>query len=88
MFWDERMETLKGRDLAALQLGRLKWTVAQAARSFSGELRDLHQVRARIATTLRETLGIRTGVRLVEPGSLSGSEGKTKRIGDRRRVLF
>ena len=30
MFWDEKMETLRGKDLEALQLKRLKWTLAQA----------------------------------------------------------
>ena len=32
MFWNERMETLKGKDLGVLQLRRLKWTVKQAGK--------------------------------------------------------
>ncbi|MDD1653661.1 MAG: phenylacetate--CoA ligase, partial [Methanomicrobiales archaeon] len=30
MFWNEKMETLRGSDREALQLKRLKWTLAQA----------------------------------------------------------
>ncbi|MDD1659782.1 MAG: phenylacetate--CoA ligase, partial [Methanomicrobiales archaeon] len=30
MFWNERMETLRGADLEALQLKRLKWSLSQA----------------------------------------------------------
>jgi len=56
--------------------------------AFSGELRDLHRVQEKIAAALRETLGIRTDVRLVEPGSLPRFEGKAKRVVDRRGVLF
>ena len=29
MFWNEKMETLKGKDLKELQLKRLRWTVKQ-----------------------------------------------------------
>jgi phenylacetate-CoA ligase len=56
--------------------------------AFSGELRDLHRVQVKISTALRETLGIRTDVKLVEPGSLPRFEGKAKRVVDRRGVLF
>jgi phenylacetate-CoA ligase len=35
-----------------------------------------------------ETLGIRTDLRLVEPGKLPGFKGKAKRVVDRRGVLF
>ncbi|HUK38986.1 MAG TPA: phenylacetate--CoA ligase, partial [Methanomicrobiales archaeon] len=56
--------------------------------TFSGELRDLHRVQEKIASALRENLGIRTDVKLVEPGKLPRFEGKAKRVVDRRGVLF
>jgi phenylacetate-CoA ligase len=56
--------------------------------AFSGELRDLHRIQGKIAAALREALGIRTDVKLVEPGTLPRFEGKAKRVVDRRGVLF
>ena len=51
---------------------------------FSGELQDLARVQKKIAGELHSTLGLRTAVRLVEPGSLPRFEGKAKRVVDRR----
>ncbi|HDR74117.1 MAG TPA: phenylacetate--CoA ligase family protein [Methanoculleus sp.] len=51
---------------------------------FSGELKDLARLQAHVAGALRETLGLRTSVTLVEPGSLPRFEGKAKRVIDRR----
>jgi phenylacetate-CoA ligase len=70
------------------QLDEMTIEVEMNRAAFSGELKDLHRVQVKIATALRETLGIRTDVRLVEPGSLPRFEGKAKRVVDRRGVLF
>jgi phenylacetate-CoA ligase len=70
------------------QLDEMTIEVEMNRETFSGELRDLHQIQERIATALREALGIRTDVKLVEPGTLPRFEGKAKRVVDRRGVLF
>ncbi len=70
------------------QLDEMTIEVEMNRDSFSGELRDLHRVQEKIAAALRETLGIRTDVKLVEPGKLPRFEGKAKRVVDRRGVLF
>ena len=51
---------------------------------FSGELQDLARVQKKIVGELHSTLGLRTAVKLVEPGSLPRFEGKAKRVIDRR----
>jgi phenylacetate-CoA ligase len=56
--------------------------------SFSGELKDLAKVRDHVARELHNALGIRTAVRLVEPGTLPRFEGKAKRVVDRRGQLW
>jgi phenylacetate-CoA ligase len=55
---------------------------------FSGELRDLARIQQKISGALRDVLGIRTTIRLVEPGTLPRFEGKAKRIIDRRGALW
>jgi phenylacetate-CoA ligase len=52
--------------------------------SFSGELADLARIQKKVVKELRDTLELRTTVRLVEPGSLPRFEGKAKRVIDRR----
>jgi len=70
------------------QLDEMTIEVEMNREAFSGELRDLHRVQEQIALALRETLGVRTDVKLVEPGTLPRFEGKAKRVVDRRGVLF
>jgi len=41
-----------------------------------------------VTAALRDVLGIRTAVKLVEPGLLPRFEGKAKRVVDRRGGLF
>ena len=55
---------------------------------FSGELRDLAKVQHKISSALRDVLGLRTTIKLVEPGSLPRFEGKAKRVIDRRGQLW
>ncbi|NLM30492.1 MAG: phenylacetate--CoA ligase, partial [Methanomicrobiales archaeon] len=54
---------------------------------FSGELQDLARIQKKIAGELHDILGLRTAVKLVEPGSLPRFEGKARRVIDRRRDL-
>jgi len=70
------------------QLDEMTIEVELNRAAFSGELKDLHRVQSKIAAALRESLGIRTDVKLVEPGKLPRFEGKAKRVVDRRGVLF
>lgn len=51
---------------------------------FSGELTDLARIQKKVVKELRDTLELRTTVKLVEPGSLPRFEGKAKRVIDRR----
>ena len=54
---------------------------------FSGELTDLAKIQKKVGEELRDSLELRTTVRLVEPGSLPRFEGKAKRVIDRREVI-
>jgi phenylacetate-CoA ligase len=55
--------------------------------SFSGELADLAKIQKKVGKELRDSLELRTTVRLVEPGSLPRFEGKAKRVIDRREAI-
>jgi phenylacetate-CoA ligase len=54
---------------------------------FSGELADLSRLQKKVVKELRDTLELRTTVKLVEPGSLPRFEGKAKRVIDRREAV-
>lgn len=51
---------------------------------FSDKIRALEEVRGRLAKAIEHILGIRVELRLVEPRSIARSEGKAKRVMDRR----
>jgi phenylacetate-CoA ligase len=51
---------------------------------FSDEIRAMEQVRARLAQAIERIIGIRVSLRLVEPRSIERSQGKAKRVIDRR----
>ncbi|NLF55085.1 MAG: phenylacetate--CoA ligase, partial [Thauera phenolivorans] len=51
---------------------------------FSDKVRALEALRGRIAHAIEHTIGIRVGLRLVGPQSIPRSEGKAKRLIDRR----
>jgi phenylacetate-CoA ligase len=55
---------------------------------FSGELSDLARVQKKVTAALHDALGLRTSVKLVEPGSLPRFEGKAKRVVDHRGQLW
>jgi phenylacetate-CoA ligase len=54
---------------------------------FSDEIKVMENLQAKLAHSLEHTLGLRAKVRLVEPRSIQRSEGKAKRVIDRRRDL-
>ncbi|HZD43241.1 MAG TPA: phenylacetate--CoA ligase, partial [Methanomicrobiales archaeon] len=55
---------------------------------FSGELKDLQRTQQKVSRALHDALGLRTTVKLVEPGTLPRFEGKAKRVVDHRGELF
>jgi phenylacetate-CoA ligase len=66
------------------QLDELEVQVEMNEAVFSDEIRNLEQVERRIEADLYATLNIHTRVRLVEPKTIARSEGKAKRIIDKR----
>ncbi|MCE5325254.1 MAG: phenylacetate--CoA ligase [Planctomycetaceae bacterium] len=53
---------------------------------FSDEVRAMEDLASRIDRSIEGTLGLRVGVRLVEPHSIQRSEGKAKRVFDNRQL--
>jgi phenylacetate-CoA ligase len=53
---------------------------------FSDKIRALEELQQRLSRSLEHTLGLRAVVHLVEPRSLQRSEGKAKRVIDRRNI--
>ena len=51
---------------------------------FGDRVRALVELREKLSTAMEQTLGLRVEVRLVEPHSIERSEGKAKRVIDRR----
>jgi len=51
---------------------------------FSDEVRELEALHDRLVDALDHTLGLRVTVRLVQPRTIQRSEGKAKRVIDRR----
>ncbi|MBN2195229.1 MAG: phenylacetate--CoA ligase [Polyangiaceae bacterium] len=66
-------------------LDRLSVEVEVTPEVFSDEVRVLEGLRARLAHAIEHTVGIRVGVRLVEPHTIDRSQGKANRVVDRRR---
>jgi phenylacetate-CoA ligase len=53
---------------------------------FSDEIRNLQTVERELERTIRETLGVTTRVKLVEPKGIERSEGKAVRVIDHRKI--
>jgi phenylacetate-CoA ligase len=68
------------------QLDELEVQVEMTERLFSDEIRGLEAIERKIESQLYGTLNIHTRVRLVEPKSIPRSEGKAKRIIDKRQL--
>jgi len=52
----------------------------------SDEIKELEKVENRIRSEIESTLGIKVEVQLVEPKSIARSEGKAKRVIDKRKI--
>ncbi|WP_406658323.1 phenylacetate--CoA ligase [Methanolobus sp. ZRKC2] len=55
--------------------------------AFTGELKDLASVKRHVENELKSVLNIRTNVELVEKGTIPRTEGKSKKVIDRRNAL-
>lgn len=67
-------------------LDELEVQVETSKRLFSDEVRHLEDVRKRIEKHIENAIGLRVKVTLVEPKSLPRSEGKAKRVIDKRQL--
>ena len=52
----------------------------------SDEIKELEQVESKIKSEIESMLGIKVGVKLVEPKTIARSEGKAKRVIDNRKL--
>jgi phenylacetate-CoA ligase len=68
------------------QLDILEVLVEMNEKMFSDEIKNLERFEQQIGEGLYASLGIRTRVKLVEPKSIPRSEGKAKRIVDKRQL--
>jgi len=66
------------------RMNELEIQVEVSPAIFSDEVRHLEEIEQKIAERVNSALGIRVGVKLVEPKSIERSEGKAKRIVDLR----
>lgn len=67
-------------------LDSLEVLVEVSEKLFSDEVRKLEDLRKKIAFDIYTTLGISVNVRLVEPHTIERSEGKAKRVIDKRKM--
>lgn len=67
-------------------LDQLEVQVEVSEKVFSDEVRKLEQLESLIAKELDNALGIAVKVRLVEPKTIERSEGKSKRVIDKREI--
>jgi phenylacetate-CoA ligase len=65
-------------------LDRLEIRVEVSEQYFSDEMKKLHEMEKMLERKLENLLGIRAGVKLVEPRTIERSEGKAKRVLDLR----
>lgn len=55
-------------------------------RYFSDEIRKLDELKQKVAATLKQAIGISAKIKLVEPKTIERSEGKAKRVIDKRNL--
>ena len=68
------------------QLDELEVWVEVSEELFSDEMRKMEHLGSRIKQKIESTLGIGVRVKLVEPKTIPRSEGKAKRVVDRRDI--
>ncbi|TFG49154.1 MAG: phenylacetate--CoA ligase [Candidatus Brocadiia bacterium] len=71
-------------DRKAHQLDNVEVLVEVEERFFSDEIKKLHELEAKIRKEIESMLSIGVKVRLVEPKTIQRSEGKSKRVIDKR----
>lgn len=67
-------------------LDELEVLVEVEERYFSDKIRELDQLTKKIAKTVQSALGLAVKVKLVEPKTIERSEGKAKRVIDKRKL--
>ena len=67
-------------------LDEVEVQVEVTAQLFSDEIRGMEALQARLAKEIERVVGIRFAVRLVEPHTIQRSEGKAKRVIDKRNM--
>jgi phenylacetate-CoA ligase len=67
-------------------LDRIGLEVEVTAAVFSDKMRALEELEERLVRAIEHTIGLRVGVRLVEPHTIERSQGKAKRVIDRRQI--
>ena len=68
------------------QLDTLEVQVEMTEKLFSDEIRNLEALEKRISGEIYSALGVHAAVKLVEPKQIPRSEGKAKRVIDKRRI--
>lgn len=69
------------------RLDRMTVRVELCRRMFHGEMGELRELRRKIQHELKEQILITTEVELMEPGALPPSQGKAKRVIDKRQIV-
>jgi phenylacetate-CoA ligase len=67
-------------------LDQMEVQVEVTSQIFSDKVRSVEIVQRKLADAVEHTLGIRVGVRLVEPQTIERSQGKAKRVIDKRKM--
>ena len=67
-------------------LDEIEVQVETSKKLFSDEVRHLEEVRKKIENRIENSIGLRVKVTLVEPKTLPRSEGKAKRVIDKRQL--
>lgn len=67
-------------------LDTMEVCIEMSMQMFSDSVKELEVTEAKIEAALHTTLGLSAKVRLVEPNSLPRSEGKAKRVIDKRKI--
>ncbi|MCX7724947.1 MAG: phenylacetate--CoA ligase [Thermodesulfovibrio sp.] len=68
-------------------LDEIEVMVEMSKETFSDEVKHIENLRKKLEKRIEETIGIRVKVSLVEPKSLPRSEGKAKRVIDKRTLV-
>ena len=67
-------------------LDQMEVQVEVTSEIFSDKVRSLETLQHKLADAVEHTLGIRVGIRLVEPQTIERSQGKAKRVFDKRKM--